>query len=381
MSINDYGAMIRDRVRMTAYSQALRQAIRPDSVVLDIGAGAGIFALLACRFGARRVYAVEPNNAIHVAKEMAAANGYADRMVFIQDLSTEVTLPERADVIISDLRGMLPLFERHLPAVIDARQRHLAPGGRLIPEQDVLWAALVEAPEHYSQYTSPWDDGGFELDMRAARRMVLNNLYNFRAPPEHFLAEPQPWATLDYTALSTPDARGDLNWIVARAGTAHGLSLWFEATLGDGLGFSTSPALPELIYGNAFLPLLEPVAVNSGDRVAVTIKANLVGDDYTWRWDTRVVDQGDPGQRKVEFRQSTFFGLPLSPAKLRKRGVDYIPALDRPGRIDQFILMLMDGQIPLSQIARRVVDQFPEHFKHGQDALNRVRRLSEKYSR
>jgi type I protein arginine methyltransferase len=56
--ITGYGDMIADRPRMRAYAQALEQAVFPGCSVLDIGAGTGIFSLLACRFGARRVDAV-----------------------------------------------------------------------------------------------------------------------------------------------------------------------------------------------------------------------------------------------------------------------------------------------------------------------------------
>ena len=70
-SIADYGAMIADEVRMGAFVRALRQAVKPGAVVIDIGTGTGIFALLACRFGARRVYAIEPSDAIQVAREIA----------------------------------------------------------------------------------------------------------------------------------------------------------------------------------------------------------------------------------------------------------------------------------------------------------------------
>src|SRR5580765_8329348 len=107
-TVADYGAMIVDPVRMDRYVRALERAIKPGAVVIDIGTGTGIFALLACRFGARRVYAIEPDDAIQVAREIAAANGCADRIEFIQAMSTQVTLPERADVIISDIGGVLP---------------------------------------------------------------------------------------------------------------------------------------------------------------------------------------------------------------------------------------------------------------------------------
>src|SRR5690348_6180833 len=119
-SITAYGEMIADRGRTDAFARALRQVIEPGCVVLDIGTGTGIFAMLACKYGAGRVYAVEPSDAIQVAREIAVANGYADRIEFIQDRSTRINLPERAQVVVSDLRGVLPLLQHHLISIADA---------------------------------------------------------------------------------------------------------------------------------------------------------------------------------------------------------------------------------------------------------------------
>lgn len=47
-SLSGYGDMIADRVRIEAFAQALRGAIRPGAVVMDIGTGPGIMAVLAC---------------------------------------------------------------------------------------------------------------------------------------------------------------------------------------------------------------------------------------------------------------------------------------------------------------------------------------------
>ena len=95
---------------MGGYGAGLRRALRRGSVVMDLGCGPGVFAVLACKLGARRVYAVEPENVIGLAREIAAANGCADRIEFFDKLSTEITLPEPADVIISDLRGVAGVF-------------------------------------------------------------------------------------------------------------------------------------------------------------------------------------------------------------------------------------------------------------------------------
>src|SRR6185503_18642477 len=117
----------------------LRQVMKSDSVVMDLGSGPGVFALLACKLGARRVYAVEPSNVIGLAREAADANGCADRIQFFEKLSTEITLDEPATIIISDLRGVLPWFQQHIPSMIDARKRLLASGGTLIPQRDTVW--------------------------------------------------------------------------------------------------------------------------------------------------------------------------------------------------------------------------------------------------
>src|ERR1051326_6442715 len=105
--IVDYGLMIADERRMGAYAEALRRAVKPGAVVIDIGTGTGIFALIACRLGARRVYAIEPDNSIHLAAQVASANGSPDHIEFVQVILDYSVLPETADVIVSDIRGIL----------------------------------------------------------------------------------------------------------------------------------------------------------------------------------------------------------------------------------------------------------------------------------
>jgi len=120
-SLSTYGEMITDRVRCGAYMKALQAVIRPGAVVMDIGTGPGIMAVLACQLGAKRVYAIEPGEIIQLAREIAAANQVADKIEFFEDVSTNVTIPERADVIVSDLRGVLPFYSHHISAIADAR--------------------------------------------------------------------------------------------------------------------------------------------------------------------------------------------------------------------------------------------------------------------
>ncbi len=283
-SLSSYGDMIVDR-RIDPYVQALKAAIKPGDIVLDIVTGTGFFAVLACKFGARKVYAIEPDDAIIVAKQVAIDNGCADKIEFIQGISTEIDLPERADVIISDLRGALPLFQHHISSICDARQRLLAPHGIQIPQQDTLWATLISAPEYYqSKYHSPWEDAPYSCNLSANRPFVTNTWQKHRLQPEQLLVAPQIWTTLDYTKITEPNVKSTLNWTLDRSATVHGIGAWFDANLFEEIGFSNAPGQPEYIYSNAFFPLSHPVDLEPGDRVAITLQANLVGDDYIWSW-------------------------------------------------------------------------------------------------
>ena len=380
-SLLDYGEMIADKGRTDAYLTALQRVVNQDSVVLDIGTGTGFFALLACKFGARKVYAIEPDNTIQIARDLAAANGFSERITFIQNVSTKVDLPEAATVIISDLHGKLPLYSHHLPSIIDARKRHLAPSGVLIPMQETLWVALVEAPNLYQRYSDPWNDsGGLGINMKPALQVVMNTTWGGKDSDARILAEPKSWFILDYYTLDDPDVEGDMVWQIEHNGTVHGFRVWFDAVLSDGVGFTNAPDQPEHIYGSLFFPWSEPVAVGVGDTVSISLKANLVGDDYIWRWNSTVSSQDNSEQKKADYKQSSFDGMPFPLSNMRKRAASYKPALNEDGVVNHQIMNMMEQGLILDDISHRIVEQFPERFRDLSQALAYVGELSIKYS-
>ena len=188
-------------------------------------------------------------------------------------------------------------------------------------------------------------------------------------PPAH-------WATLDYYTIENPDVSGELSWTVERPGTAHGLVVWFDAELAEGIGFSNRPGEPELIYGQAFFPFESALALEPGDAVSVTLSANLVDGEYLWRWDTRV--RSDE-RVKANFRQSTFYGSPLALDKLKRRAADYVPQADDKAEIDRFVLERINGQASLGEIAQALAARYPERFAEFKDALTYSADLAERY--
>ena len=216
-----YGRMIADEGRLSAYARALEMRVTPGAVVLDIGAGPGIMSLLACRAGAARVYAIEPDDVIEVAREAAAANGLSDRIQFFRAMSTAVDLPEKVDGIVADLRGVLPMNGSSIASIRDARDRFLKPDGWLVADRDTLWAAVVSSSERYDGVVKGWH-AGHDFDFSGARGRVLNNWRSALITPEEILVEPRCWATVDYKRLTSPHVTGEVAWTVEQDASAHG---------------------------------------------------------------------------------------------------------------------------------------------------------------
>jgi protein arginine N-methyltransferase 1 len=279
--VNDYGRMMADPVRMHAYSESLRRAVKPGSVVVDVGTGTGIFALLAARFGARKVYAIDVNPCIHLAREVAKANGFADKIEFIHKSVFDVELPEKADVLVGDCRGNFPVYDYNLEIMRHACERWLQADGVLIVEKDDLFVTLVHRPELQRDLHEPWHLFGF--DWSACRREAF---LSRTAPKESngelqgSLTDPAIWATIDYRRLTSPNVKGHTKLAVRQSGNVHALASWFRATTAFGHQFGDHVG----VYRPLILPIEPPLEVRSGESVDVELTALRSKDGYLMAW-------------------------------------------------------------------------------------------------
>jgi precorrin-6B methylase 2 len=371
-SIADFGRMIDDEVRMGAFREALAATIDPGSVVLDLGAGTGIMALLACRYGAKRVYAVEPSDALQVARETAAKNGYSDRIICIQKRSAAANLPERVDVIVEDMRGALPWCSTHIPDLIDARARFLKPDGLIIPRKDTVFCAVALAEEQHRDRLMPWRSSPENLDLSPATRYVENAPSGVRFKPRQLLSAPAAWTAIDYSTVNSANVRETFSLNAKRKCTAHGLLLWFETELLSGVRISNAPGRSKNVYGQLFLPWPRPVELKKGSSMDVSLRADLIGEDYVWTWETRCQQQ--------HFAQSSFAAAPLTAETLAHRAASHRPTLGQEGKITKFVLERMAGSITIAEIGAELAIAFPQRFRTKREAFDYAAKLSGDYS-
>jgi protein arginine N-methyltransferase 1 len=377
-SLEQFAMMLSDKVRMDAYSAAIAQSVRSNDAVVDLGCGPGIFALLACKAGARRVYAIDINGVVDFGRQLAAANGFSEKIIFMRGDSRQMHLPERVNVIVSDVRGVLPLYSHATDTIEVARNRFLAAGGCLLPSRDTLFAAVIHLPHAYEQLAEAWNALP-QLDLSQGLPLVLNTIQRHQLKPHQVLSEPRSWHVLDYVAGAKTPAENRIELPVTKTAVGHGLGVWFQTQLTADIGFSTDPRSGETVYGHLFLPWLEPISLREGEMCSVYLRAQLVGSDYIWRWETNL--PATPERSEIRFAQSSFYGSLFPPSVLQKRAVGFVPVLDESGQAERWIFQAIDGKRSLEDIAAEAARQFPHVFRHVEDAFNQAAEIAERYSR
>ena len=272
-----YQDMLADRERMRVYREAIEAAVRPGDIVADLGTGLGVLALMAVRAGAEQVYAIDLKPAsIWLAKRIAAANGVIDRVRFIQGDVRSISLERPVDVIVNELIGNFGTDEGIHESVRAFATRNLAPGGRIVPER--LETRLVPV-EYGPDYRGVFGEDNEGIDLRPALQLPYTprpELYTLRQAPTE-LARPAPVEDIEFAPAMRGDRRMEvpLQFEVDRPGSLQGFVGSFRCTLVPGLVLDTWPAYPGCHWHHWHWPVLPPVTVAPGDRLAGRLRMRV----------------------------------------------------------------------------------------------------------
>lgn len=239
-------ARIANRDFNEALEAALLKAVRPGDVVLEIGTGGGLGALMAARAGAGQVVTLEPLAPVaEVVRETVALNGYADRVTVMtgnaQGLEVGGDLPRPADVLVTDLAGPA-LLAPDMMAVIRFARRNLArPGAKIIPAAATVWAQLIQADGlcDGGATTSGFDMSRYSLYQAPGPRQI-----DLAAGSVEMLSDPFPVWFFDFRATQAETAIKTLSVDARRSGTAQGVVLWFDLHMDESITYSSRSTAP-----------------------------------------------------------------------------------------------------------------------------------------
>lgn len=269
--IQQHAVLLKDKIRMEAYDKAIKEAVKPGSIVLDIGCGLGILSFLALKAGARHVHAVEIEpNTLAIAKLIAKHNGLDKKITFHKGLSLKLKLKEKADVVISEIFGNLCLNENLLPVMIDAKTRFLQKDGVIIPKGVKMWFAPCEHKDW--EFTANYLHNLEGLDMLPDLPEIDFGVPSVIVKNTEFLADSKVFAEINIQNLRSGIISNKLIFEVARDGILTGFAGWFEARLTDNISFTTTPSGLTTHWKQGLLPFRTPQTVKTGQKIKLELE-------------------------------------------------------------------------------------------------------------
>lgn len=297
-----YHLMTHDDVRNGRYREALRGLVR-DQVVVDIGTGQDANWARACvDAGARCVYAIEEiASAFEDANRLVGRLGLADRIHLLHGPSLGIELPERADLCVSEIIGLIGSSEGVAVALNDARRRLLKPGAAMVPHRCVTRIAALSLPEHL------WQAPVFKpAAARYARRVfqAVGKRFDLRVcvrslSTTRLLSASAIFEELDFSEELPTEQSRDVRLEITQSGRLDGVLLWVN--LWCAAGARPIDALTEeTSWSPVVLPVFSPgIPVEPGDRITLQCSSwlsdNRRNPDYglegrAWRRRGKSVD-------------------------------------------------------------------------------------------
>lgn len=266
--------MMQDAPRNAAYAQALQRAA-PGKRVLDIGTGAGLLAMLAARAGAAHVTTCEAVPQIAArARAVIAHNGLADRITLHAQRSTELELPQRAEVLVSEILASGVLSEHVLPTLEHARSHLLTPDAVVIPRAARARGYLVGGALLEAQFFA-FETAGFDLSPFNALAPRKIGMHIDRVPHD-VLSDDIELLAFDLTQPNFAPVRHEIDVPVTRAGRCIGVAQWLWIALDAETQYDNRPR-PDA-GANGWMHVLyrfaAPVEVTPGQTVRLIAAHN-----------------------------------------------------------------------------------------------------------
>ncbi|NWF95599.1 MAG: 50S ribosomal protein L11 methyltransferase [Candidatus Thorarchaeota archaeon] len=247
-------SLLSQKSRLAKFRDALSRVVRQDSLVIDLGSGSGVLALLAARMGARRVIAVEINESTaNYARQAARLNGLEQKVEFAVCHFADFYPDELADVVVCEMLCSMMLVEQQVAASHHAVRHLLRPGGVLLPRRADVYVVPVECEDVWRR---------FKFDTLVFPPMPQT----VGVGEARDLADPQAVAHLDFISSAHQTVDACISFRIAEDGVMHGICGMFEAFLDDLTRLDMTDGWRDL-----FVPLKDPVEVTAGDSVVIEL--------------------------------------------------------------------------------------------------------------
>jgi len=370
-TLSEHRGYLVDERRLSRYARAIDQVIAPGDTVADLGCGFGILGLMCLKAGAGKVWGIDGTDAIDIASDAVARAGFGERYHCINEQTFRAELPEKVDVLICDHVGYFGVDYGIVELMADARRRLLKPGGRMIPERLNLFLAGVQSDACRSLLDA-WESKSVPPEYSWLRNYAVSTKHPVTYQPSDIATDPVLAGTVELGADAPETLVFKASLVIDEAGQLDGLAGWFDCDLGGGATMTNSPFARDKISRNqVFLGFEQPLSVNAGDTVEVSVRVGHQNSILAW-------SVRDPATGKLQ-KYSNWASMPMSLSDRVKPG-NTARALNNRGRAIEVLLGYIKSGMTGAEIERAILHDHPDLLPSEQEIARFVRDELARYS-
>lgn len=171
-------ANLKDEARMSAYREAIvgHPELFVNRRVLDLSRSHGLYSIFALQAGAKKCFVITKKRYHVSVKNLAAENEYLRDVQVISHISE---LDTNVDVIINEWADHQPLVNLRLLEMLEVRDKYLARGGIIVPDDYELYLGGVYNEKIPKEMEAAWAVP-YGIDYRSIRQEAVKDaVYDF----------------------------------------------------------------------------------------------------------------------------------------------------------------------------------------------------------
>lgn len=224
-----YGVMCCDFDKTNAYRQAIQKNAK-DKTIVEIGTGSqALLALMCAEAGAKMIYAIEANeDAAEQAAKLIKSKNLEHKIKVIYGYSTDIQLPERVDLCVSEIIGNIGSSEGAI-SILNSAKDFLKDDGYMIPERCITQIAPVTMPSNL--YKSDLTDGILQnyvnhIYQAVGYEFLITRYAVYNFPESNVIAPPEIFEDIYFNNHPEPEESRTVEFHIQNDSRFDGFLLW-----------------------------------------------------------------------------------------------------------------------------------------------------------
>lgn len=275
--------MMNDTYRNDAFLEAIKKVVKKDDFVFEIGTGSGLLSMMSIDQGAKKVITCETIETIsQVAEKIIKKNNYENKITVInkhsKDINIGLDIPNKADVIISEILSSEFLGEGVLASLSDAKKRLLKDGGKIIPESGGIMIALLGESKMIKEKIYVEKVAGYDL---SEFNFVIGRKQGIY-PKEgdiNVISESEESFKFNFYDEFFNNKTADIALVANKSETCYGIITWNKINLSKDIIYENKPFESESHWMNPVYLFDKPIEIKEGEKILIE---GVIEGDRIW---------------------------------------------------------------------------------------------------